>query len=261
MSVEDEEMNFGLEDRVAWVTGASGGIGSAIARALAAEGARVGVGYHTDEQGAHRVADEVTTRGGIAMVVQHDMAGPSGATEAVERILGAWGRLDVLVTCAWKAGGWPSPDREDIAIASHGEWRDELGLNVEGTVRAVRAALAPMKQGCWGRIVLISSGAAQDGQPGLEAYSAAKASLLAFSRSLALGLGRSGILSNVVMPGFVETERNRQFIPRLAFEQRASMTPTGRLATTEDIAFVTTFLASNANRSVTGEAVRVTGGM
>jgi 3-oxoacyl-[acyl-carrier protein] reductase len=79
--------------------------------------------------------------------------------------------------------------------------------------------------------------------------------------SLALGLGRAGILSDVVMPGFVETERNRQWVPRFAFEQRASATPTGRLATTEDIASAVTFLASGANRSITGEAVRVTGGL
>jgi 3-oxoacyl-[acyl-carrier protein] reductase len=253
-------MDVGLENRVAWVTGASGGIGAAVARSLAAEGARVAVGFHTSEQTANRVVGEITTRGGAAIAIRHDMGDETGAAHAAEKIVGEWGRLDIVVTCAWNAGGWPEPDREDIAIASPEEWGKELRLNVEGTVRVVRSALAPMKRGGWGRIVLISSGAAQDGQPGLEAYSAAKASLHAFSRSLALGLGRAGILSNVLMPGFVETERNRQFVPRFAFDQRASMTPTGRLATTEDIASIATFLASDANRSITGEAVRVTGG-
>lgn len=125
----------------------------------------------------------------------------------------------------------------------------------------MRSVLPAMKRGGWGRIVLISSGAAEDGQPGLEAYAAAKAALHGLNRSLALGLGRAGILSNVVMPGFVETERNRQWVPRFAFEQPASATPTGRLATTEDIASAVTFLAWDANRSITGEAVRVTGGL
>ena len=251
-------MDLGLSGRVAWVTGGSGGIGSAVVRALAAEGALVGVGYHEHRESAQLVVEAIGAR---AMAVPHDMAEPASAGRAAKLLLDTWGHLDILVTCAWQSVGWPNPDREDIAISPPEHWRQELGLNVEGAADAVRATLGPMKHGGWGRIVLISSGAAEDGQPGLEAYAAAKASLHAFNRSLAVGLGRAGILCNVVMAGFVETERNRNFIPRLAFEQRASLTPTGRLATVEDIASAVVFLASDANRSMTGAALRVTGGL
>lgn len=254
-------MELGLKERVAWVTGASGGIGGAVARALGAEGARVAVGFHQDGKTAKTVVDAICKGGGQAMAVEHDMADSASAARAIDSILARWSRLDVLVTCAWKSGGWPNPEREDIAIASVEDWRLELEGNVEGTAQVVGSVLPAMKRGGWGRIVLISSGAAADGQPGLEAYAAAKAALHGLNRSLALGLGRAGILSNVVMPGFVETERNRQWVPPFAFEQRASATPTGRLATTEDIASAVTFLASDANRSITGEAVRVTGGL
>ena len=251
-------VDLGLRGRVALVTGASGGIGGAVVRSLAAEGVRVGIAFHEDKESAQRLVDAI---GADVLALAHDMEDAASPVRATESLLREWGRLDILVTCAWKSAGWPNPDREDIAISPAAHWQQELSLNVEGTAHAVRAALGPMKQGGWGRIVMISSGAAEDGQPGLEAYAAAKASLHAFNRSLALGLGRAGILSNVVMPGFVETDRNRNLIPRFAFEQRASMTPTGRLATTDDIASVVTFLASDANRSVTGVAVRVTGGL
>jgi len=118
-----------------------------------------------------------------------------------------------------------------------------------------------MKGQGWGRIVFISSGAAEEGQPGLEAYAAAKAALHGFARSLARGLGRDGILANVVMPGLVATERNRREVPASVLEQWASMTPTGRLATEDDVARVVAFLASDANRSATGCALRVSGGL
>ncbi len=254
-------MNLGLEDRVAWVTGASGGIGAAVARALGAEGTRVAVGFHHDAETAQAVVGAILKGGGQAFPVECDMADASAAVRVVDSILTRWARLDVLVACAWQSGGWPNPDREDIAISADEDWRVQLEANVGGTAHAVRAVLPAMKRGGWGRIVLISSGAAEDGQPGLEAYAAAKAALHGLNRSLALGLGRAGILSNVVMPGFVETDRNRRFVPRFAFDQRAAATPTGRLATTQEIASVVTFLASDVNRSVTGEAVRVTGGM
>jgi 3-oxoacyl-[acyl-carrier protein] reductase len=254
-------MDLGLTGRVAFVTGGSGGIGAAISRSLAAEGARVGIGFHTRKDDADRLVAEIGAAGGAAMPVAHDLADSSSSQRAVDGILGAWGRLDILVTCAWKSAGWPSPDREDTDVSPPDSWREQLGLNVEGTAHAVGAVLRPMKEAGWGRIVMISSGAAEEGQPGLEAYAAAKAALHALNRSLARGLGRAGILSNVVMPGFVATERNRRFVPQVAFDQWAAGTPTGRLATAAEVAAVVSFLVSAANGSVTGSALRVMGGM
>jgi NAD(P)-dependent dehydrogenase (short-subunit alcohol dehydrogenase family) len=253
-------MDLGLTDKVAFVTGGSSGVGTAVARSLATEGARVAVGFHTGRAEVERLVAELRAAGAPAMAVPHDLADPASSQAAVDAIVEAWGRLDVLVSCAWTPAGWPSPDRLDTELSPAAAWREQLGC-AEGTAQAAQAAIVAMKAGGWGRIVLISSGAAEEGVPGLEAYAAAKASLHALNRSLARGLGRAGILSNVVMPGFVMTERNRQFVPPAAFEQWAGMTPTGRLATVDEVAAIVTFLASAANGSVTGAAVRVSGGL
>src|SRR5215472_3316823 len=206
-------MELGLEGRVALVTGGSGGIGSAVVRRLSAEGARVAIGYHTAGDAAERLAAGLPD----AMTVPYDLADPDGGERAAQEVLSAWGRIDALVTCAWTSSGWPSPDRDVVRLSAAADWRAQLGAGVEGTARAVQAVLEPMREAGWGRIVMISSGAAEGGQPGLEAYAAAKAALHAFNSTLASGLGRCGILSNVVMPGFVAHDRNRDRIPAVAF--------------------------------------------
>jgi 3-oxoacyl-[acyl-carrier protein] reductase len=138
-------------------------------------------------------------------------------------------------------------------------WQDQLRLNVEGTASMIRAVLPQMRTRQWGRIVLLSSGAA-DGAPGMEHYAAAKAALRGISRSLAASTGPAGILTNVVMPGLVATERHRATIPAEALQRWAAQTPTRRLATEDDVARVVTFLASAANTSITGTEIRVDGG-
>jgi len=116
------------------------------------------------------------------------MADSASAARPIDSILARWSRLDVLVTCARKSGGWPNPEREHIAIAPVEDWRHELEGNVEGTAQVVRSVLPAMKRGGWGRIVLISSGGAADGQTAWRPYAAAKAALHGLNRSLALGL-------------------------------------------------------------------------
>ncbi len=127
-----------------------------------------------------------------------------------------------------------------------------------GTASAIRAVLPRMRAQQWGRIVLLSSGAA-DGAPGLEHYAAAKAALRGISRSLAGSAGPAGILTNVVMPGLVPTAPQRRTIPAQALEHLAAQTPTKRLAAEDDVARVVVFLASAANASVTGTEIRVDG--
>jgi 3-oxoacyl-[acyl-carrier protein] reductase len=261
----EAEMDLGLTGRVALVTGASGGIGAAIARAFLREGAHVALGYHSAPERARRLADEASAAhqfgevgGGRAIVVRHDLADPASARGAVEQTVAEWGRLDALVTSAWVAPGWlpPQTPAESVPAAS---WQEQLRVNVEGTAATIQAALPPMRDQRWGRIVLLSSGAA-DGAPGLEHYAAAKAALRGISRSLAVSAGPDGILTNVVMPGLVPTERHRRDIPATVLDQMAALTPTGRLATEDDVAAVTVFLASAANASTTGEEIRIDGG-
>src|SRR5579859_773327 len=187
---------------------------------------------------------------GTAMILPHSLADPATSQAAAEAIMRTWGRLDVLVTSAWASPGWAPPDHPAEATPASA-WQDQMRINAEGTAYTVQAVLAPMRAAGWGRIVLLSSGAA-DGAPGLEQYAAAKAALHGLARSLARSAGKAGILANIVMPGLIPTERNRQRIPQPALDQIAAATPTGRLATEDDVARLVTFLASAANTAITG---------
>jgi 3-oxoacyl-[acyl-carrier protein] reductase len=251
-------MDLGLAGRVALVTGASGGIGAAVARTFAAEGADVALGYHTAKDTVERLAAELEAAGRRALPVPHDLAEPDGGDAAVQLVLDAWGRLDVLVASAWVPSAWRSADAA-AGTAPPEALREQLRSNVEGTMATVRAALPPMRAGGWGRIVLLSSGAA-DGAPGMEHYAAAKAALHGIARSLAGSAGPAGILTNVVMPGLIPTEKHRRAIPAAVLEEWAAQTSTRRLASEDDVARMVVFLASAANASTTGAEVRVDGG-
>jgi NAD(P)-dependent dehydrogenase (short-subunit alcohol dehydrogenase family) len=253
-------MDMGLSQRVALVTGASSGIGAAIAGALAAEGAQVAIGYHSGRDAAEQLAGRIEQQGGSALLVQHDLWDPASLRAAVDVVTRTLGSLDVLVTCAWVSPGWAPPTAEAEATPAEA-WQQQLRANVEGTAYTVQAALPHMRARGWGRIVLISSGAAEDGSAGLEHYGTAKAALHGLSRSLARSAGPAGILTNVVMPGLIATQRHRQTIPAAVLDGVAAQTPTRRLATEDDVARVVVFLASAANCSVTGAELRVGGGM
>jgi NAD(P)-dependent dehydrogenase (short-subunit alcohol dehydrogenase family) len=244
-------MDLGLGNRVALITGASGGIGAVIAATLAAEGARVALGCHTGRDQAEQLAGQI----GTAMVVSHDLADPATIRAAADTVAQNWGRLDILVTCAWAAPGWARPDRPAEATPARA-WQDQMRVNAEGTAFTVQAVLPHMRAAGWGRIVLMSSGAA-DGAPGLEQYAAAKAALHGLARSLARSAGPAGILTNVVMPGLIPTPRQRQSIPQQVLDEIAARNPTGRLATEDDVARLVAFLASAANNSVTGAEIHV----
>jgi NAD(P)-dependent dehydrogenase (short-subunit alcohol dehydrogenase family) len=244
-------MDLGLENRVALVTGASGGIGAVIAATLAAEGARVALGCHTGRDKAEQLAGQMEA----AMVVAHDLADPATIRAAADAVAQKWGRLDILVTSAWASPGWARPDSPAEATPARA-WQDQMRVNAEGTAYTVQAVLPHMRAAGWGRIVLMSSGAA-DGAPGLEQYAAAKAALHGLARSLARGAGPAGILTNVVMPGLIPTPQHRQFIPQQVLDEIAARNPTGRLASADDVAQLVAFLASAANNSVTGAEIHV----
>jgi 3-oxoacyl-[acyl-carrier protein] reductase len=253
-------MDLGLADRVVLVTGASGAIGAATARAVAAEGGRVGLGYHSGREAAELLATELQAAGGEAIAVPLDLCEPDTAAAAVQTLAGAWGGVDALVASAVVWPAWPPHGGGPFAPTPAGVLRQQLAANVEGTASTVQAALPHMRARGWGRIVLISSALAEDGRPGMEAYAAAKAALHGLSRSLAWGLGPDGILINVVVPGLVPTPRNRQTMPPV-LDQVARLTPTGRLATEDEVARVAVFLVSAANGCITGTTVRVSGGL
>jgi 3-oxoacyl-[acyl-carrier protein] reductase len=251
-------MDLGLREKVVLVTGSSSGIGQAAAVAFAGEGARVAVTYHENQAGAEATAEQVRAAGGQALVVHYDLADLDSVRSAARSVQKKWGALNVLVNNAvlMSGAGPTGKPFEDLPIE---RWQDTLRGNLEGIVLTINCALPFMRQAGWGRIVSISSDAV-DGWPGLGPYATVKAGLHGLSRTMAKELSPAGILSNVVMPGFVLTDHNQQRVPDQNKEQIRSMLPTRSLPTPQDIAAVILFLGSPVNRQITGEVIRVTGG-
>jgi NAD(P)-dependent dehydrogenase (short-subunit alcohol dehydrogenase family) len=253
-------MEFGLKDQTVLVTGSSSGVGRAAAIAFGAEGAKVAVTYHRNHSGAEDTANKVRAVGGQALVIPYDLADPGSIGSTVERIQSEWGALNVLVNNAAQMDQ-ANPSRQLFEEVALEEWQTMLRSSLEGIVLTIQCALPLMRKSGWGRIVTVSSTTATDGWPGLGAYGTAKAGLHGLTHTLALELGPANILSNVVSLGAVMTERNLQNIPAEQQEQIKQHTPTRRLVTPEDAAAAIVFLGSQANRQITGEIIRVTGGM
>lgn len=252
-------MNMGLEGRTVLVTGASSGIGAALARGYAAEGAHVALTYRSDREGAERLARELGADDGTAMAVRYSLAEPDTVESAVATVTERWGGVDVLVANAvrWAPRRTPGEHFEDVA--SDG-WRTFLDDNLAPTLRTAQLVVAGMRARSWGRIVLISSHVALDGHRGQEFYGAAKSALHGFARSLAWDVGPDGVLVNVVCPGLTVTERVLTGLPEEIRKRETGLTPTGRLSTAEDVAGAVLFLGSAANGNTTGQIVTVAGG-
>ena len=248
-------MDTGLSDRVVLVTGASSGIGAATAAAIGAEDAPVAITYHTNLIGAQATAQRVEAAGGKALVVALDLEAPASIGAAVGRVLEHWGQLDVLVANAvyWGADR-PDPTIrfEDVPLA---KWQAMLTANVVGNAAVIDAVLPTMRARRWGRIVLVSSGAAEEGLPGPGPYGTAKSGLHGLARSLAWDAGRDGVLVNVVAAGFTLTDRRWQ-PPNDLLATLAARTPSRRLSTPPDVAKLIVFLGSAANANFTGELLR-----
>lgn len=254
-------MELGLRDAVVLVTGATSGIGKAAALAFGREGAKVAITYHENRVGADDTARDVEANGAEAMVVHYDLADSGSIRDAVAAVEKQWGGIDVLVSNAveWDNGsGWNAPPFEEIPAE---RWQRTLRTSIDATFHTLQATLPLMRKQQDARIVLLSSGTVEYGMPGDEAYGAAKSALHGLSRSLARDLGPNGIFINIIMPGLVATERNQRLIPDEVRNAVASATPSGRLSAPEDVANAIVFLASRANGNITGEILRVSGGI
>lgn len=249
-------MDMGLKGQTVLVTGSSSGIGRAAAIAFGAEGARVGVTYHANQSGAEETASKVREVGGQALVMHYDLADHDSIRSTIESIQKEWGTLNVLVNNAVQMTKPTGQPFEDVPLQN---WEMMLRSSLEGITLTIQCALPMMRKSGWGRIVNISSDAV-DGWPGLGPYATAKAGLQGLTRTLSVELGPAGILSNVVMPGFVLTESNQQNVPPEYKEQVRQHLHTRQLPTPEDIAAAIIFLGSQVNRQITGEVLRITGG-
>lgn len=252
-------MDMGLKDRTVLVTGGSSGIGAAIARAYAAEGARVALTYRSGSEDAERLARELGGVRDAAMAVRYSLAEPGTLESAVAAVTERWGGVDVLVANAvrWAPRRAPGEHFEDVAV---GDWWGFLDDNLAPTLRTVQLVVPGMRARSWGRIVLISSHVALDGHRGQEFYGAAKSALHGFARNLAWDVGGDGILVNVVCPGLTTTDRVLTGLPGEIRQREIRSTPTGRLSSPEDIAGTVLFLGSAANGNTTGQTLTVAGG-
>lgn len=235
---------------VALVTGASRGIGAAIADALADAGYRV-AGTATTEAGAAAISERLGERGiGVVMDVADDSSVEAGLAAVVD----ALGDPLVLVNNA-------GVTRDNLLMRMKPEeWSDVLDTNVGGLYRLCRRVLRPMMKARFGRIVNLSSVIARMGNGGQSNYAASKAAIEGFTRSLAHEVGSRGITVNAVAPGFIETEMT-DGITEAQREQLLARVPLGRLGSTAEIAGVVAFLVSDAAAYVTGETLHVNGGM
>jgi 3-oxoacyl-[acyl-carrier protein] reductase len=234
-----------LEGKRALVTGASKGIGAAIARELARGGATVVVGYRSGRDEAEALASEL---GGSA--VQADVSSPDDAKRLVEEA----GDIDVLVNNAGLT-------RDGLlARMSDDDWRTVIDTNLSSVFYTCRAVTRPMMKKRGGSIVNISSVVGVHGNWGQTNYAASKAGIIGFTKSLARELGSRGIRANVVAPGYVKTALT-DVLPEEATAAMIQNTPLGRVAEPEEIAGAVRFLASDAASFITGEVVLVDGGL
>ena len=244
-----------LENKVAIVTGASRGIGRAIALDLAANGAKVVVNYHASAAAADEVVSVIKASGGEALAVKADVGNFAAAQELVKITLDTYSQIDILVNNA-------GTTRDTLLMMmSEDQWDTVINTNLKSMFNCCKATLRPMmrrKQG--GRIINISSIVGLAGQGGQTNYAASKAGIIGFTKSLAKEVGSRQITVNAIAPGFFPTALTEVLSEEMV-KKALEFIPLGRLGELEEVAHLVTFLASAKAAYITGEVIRVDGGM
>ena len=241
---------FDLSGKTALVTGASGGIGSAIAKALAAQGARVALSG-TREEALKAVAAEIS---GDPVILPCNLSDPEAVDALVPSAIEALGQLDILVNNA-------GVTRDNLAMRmKDDEWNDVIRINLEAAFRLARASLRPMMKARSGRIISITSVVGATGNPGQVNYAASKAGLVGMSKALAQEVASRGITVNCVSPGFIRSAMTDE-LPDAQKETLMTRIPAGKLGEGDDIAAAVTYLSSDEAAYITGETLHVNGGM
>ncbi|PXY33296.1 short-chain dehydrogenase [Prauserella coralliicola] len=243
--------------RVAVVTGAASGIGLAVARRLARDGARVAV-FDLDAAAARAAAERIEADGGSALPAAVDVADRASIDEGLGAVRERFGPVSILVNSAGKDGF-----KKFLNITEEA-WQRIVAVNLTGTFHCCQAVVPDMVEAGWGRIVTISSSSAQSGQPFMTHYVASKAGVVGFTKALALELGPQGITVNTIPPGFIDTPMTRRNEARGflgdGVDHHAARTPVRRPGTPEDIAAACAFLVSEEAGYVTGQVFGVNGG-
>jgi 3-oxoacyl-[acyl-carrier protein] reductase len=245
---------FRLDGRIALVTGGSRGIGRACCEALAAQGATVVVNYVKGEAAAREVAEAIEAKGGKADVSGFDVADSKAVDAAVDILVKRHGKVDVLVANA-------GISIDGLLLRLKDEDLDRLfATNVRGAIACARACSRGMMRARWGRIVFMSSVVGEMGNVGQTAYAASKAALIGAAKSIAREYASRSLTVNVVAPGFVETDMTSTMSPEMR-EQLVKLVPLGRIGGAADVAAACVYLASEEAGYVTGQVLRVNGGM
>ena len=236
------------------MTGASRGIGRAVALRLAADGAAIAVNYHTGEAEAAEVVAAITGAGGTAVSIGGDVSDAAGAAATVATAQEALGGLDILVNNA-------GITRDNLVLRlSEEDWDAVLDVNLKGALLCTKAALRPMLRQRSGRIINMTSVVAGTGNPGQANYAAAKAGLIGLTKTVAREVASRGITVNAVAPGFIST----RMVEAITEEQRGLVLeriPLARFGTPEDVAACVAFLASGDAGYITGQVLGVDGGL
>jgi len=243
-----------LAGKVALVTGGSRGIGRGIALELGKRGAKVVVNYHASAEAANEVVSVIKQAGGEALAVQADVTRLEAAQSLIKATLDFGGRLDILVNNAGTTRDML------LAMMSESDWDVVIATNLKSAYNCSKAALKPMMRQKVGRIVNIASVSGLAGNGGQTNYSASKAGLIGFTKSLAKEVGGRNITVNAVAPGFVPTDLTASLSKNM-LDEAIKMTPLGRLGTVEDVAYAVAFFASDEAAYITGQVLSVDGGL
>src|SRR5512143_637444 len=248
-------MTFDFQGKVALVTGASRGIGRAAAVALARGGASVALNYAGNDAATAEALELVNQAGAPrALLLKFDVADPAACAAAVERVVAEWGGLHVLVNNAGIA-----IDQLVMRLKDE-DWNRQLQVNLTGAFNLIRAATRPMMKQRGGAIVNLTSVVGEMGNAGQAAYSATKAGLIGLTKAVARELASRNIRVNAVAPGFIDTDMTSS-LPEAARAKMLESIALGRLGTAQEVADCVAWLASERASYVTGEVVRVNGGM
>lgn len=243
-----------LDGKIALVTGASRGIGRAIAVKLAEAGATVAVNYAGNAQAAEETKALIEAKGQKALLLQADVADGEAVEAMVQQVVEAFGRIDILVNNA-------GITRDGLLMRmKEADWDDVMRTNLKGVYNCTKAAIKRMVKQRSGRIVNMSSVVGLTGNAGQANYAAAKAGVIGFTKATAKELAARGITVNAVAPGFIETDMTAVLSEAVKENLRKGI-PLARLGSPEDIAGATLFLVSDAASYITGQTLHVDGGM